>query len=60
MCSRDAGTAWVQLGGVGSTGAVGPYVEAIFGVVAAVDGLGLKVVWSCDGVTLGEVRLGGK
>ncbi len=39
---------------------VGPNVETIFGVVAAVDGLGLEVVWSCDGVTLGEVRLVGK
>jgi hypothetical protein len=45
---------------VSSTGAIGPYVETIFGVVAAVDGLGLEVVWSCDGVTLGEVGLGGK
>lgn len=43
-----------------NTGAVGPYVEAVFGVVATVDGLGLEVVGSCDGVTLVEGGLGGK
>lgn len=44
---------------MGSTGAVGRYVEAVFGAVAAIDGLGLEVVGRCDGVTLGEDRFGG-
>lgn len=42
-----------------STGVVGPYVKAVFGAVAAVDGFGLEIVGSCDGITLGEDRLGG-